>query len=585
MSKKPTFSIIIPIYKVEKFIDKCIQSVINQTFQDFEAICVDDCGNDNSIKILEKYAQKDKRIKIVHHKTNRGLSAARNTGLEKSKGEYIICLDSDDWLEDNCLEIIFFSFKKHKTNSIWFDAYKYDDISQKRLKEPVSGNKKGNITITPLNISCTTDYSWIKAYKASSIKDFNLKWPEGLTFEDGELHFKYFALNPESYIIEDKIYNYRIREGSIVTDSQKGNLKIEHIYQVVKNLKNFCIKHDIYEKYKYGLLMLINSRINTCKSITNHYQKSIHLSKDLLEYFNFPEDFKEIDLGSNPIFSVIVPIYNVEKYMEKCIRSIQAQKFTQFEIICVDDCGSDSSIEIVKKFAQEDKRIKIIQHEKNKGLGGARNTGLKNAKGKYVLFVDSDDWLHADCLGMVFNKFLETNLNTIWFKANIWWENLNKLTDMCIFPHYAEYPEGFLQLDENNLIDFPLYSWNKAYNRNFLIKNNLYWPENIIFEDVEFYFKTFIKDSEIYIINTPLYFYRRRDNSIISSCIENSNNAKALFEVVKNVYKFLQENGYWEKYQKAFYQYVKDTVIMFKAYPEIQKELLPYINDMLNEII
>ena len=203
--KNKRFSIIIPVYKVEKYIKQCVESIINQTFTDFEAIFVDDCGNDSSVEIIEKYLKQNKRLTMLKHNKNRGLSAARNTALEYATGEYLVCLDSDDWLEENCLEVLDNEFRNTNTSSIFFDSYYFNDNEQIRESELVSGNIGGRLTITPENIGNWTDYSWIKAYKTSSIKNNNIYWPEGLTFEDSEFYYKYFSLNPETYIIEDAL--------------------------------------------------------------------------------------------------------------------------------------------------------------------------------------------------------------------------------------------------------------------------------------------------------------------------------------------------------------------------------------------
>ena len=288
---KPVFSIIIPVYKVENYITQCLKSVLEQTFGNFEAICVDDCGGDNSVSIIEEFVQKDNRIKLIHHNKNLGLSSARNSALEIAQGEYIVYLDSDDWLEPDCLEVLYKEFNDKKTNSIWFDAHKYDETLKKRLEEPVSGNKAGYLEITPQNICKCTDYSWIKAYKTSSIKNNNIKWPDCLTFEDGEFYFKYFTLNPKTYIIENRLYDYRIREGSIVTNAQAGNVKLEDIYQVVKNIRKFYLEQGLYPKYKNALLELLYMRIKTCKSIRGQYKKSIKMSDEIIREFNYPEEF------------------------------------------------------------------------------------------------------------------------------------------------------------------------------------------------------------------------------------------------------------------------------------------------------
>lgn len=297
--KNKRFSIIIPVYKVEKYIKQCVESIINQTFTDFEAIFVDDCGNDSSVEIIEKYLKQNKRLTMLKHNKNRGLSAARNTALEYATGEYLVCLDSDDWLEENCLEVLDNEFRNTNTSSIFFDSYYFNDNEQIRESELVSGNIGGRLTITPENIGNWTDYSWIKAYKTSSIKNNNIYWPEGLTFEDSEFYYKYFSLNPETYIIEDALYNYRIREGSIVTNAQRGNLKIEHLYQIARNIRQFYIERGLYEQYKFTVLELLGKRIDVCKNIANHYEQSLILSKQLMEDFGYPEEF--IEYKSYPV--------------------------------------------------------------------------------------------------------------------------------------------------------------------------------------------------------------------------------------------------------------------------------------------
>ncbi|MBQ4114338.1 glycosyltransferase family 2 protein [bacterium] len=580
----PTFSIIVPIYNVEKYIIQCLESVLTQTFKDFEILCVDDCGKDKSIEIVEKYQKKDSRIKILKHKKNRGLSAARNTALEVAQGKYIVCLDSDDWLEPNCLEILNKTFTERKTTSVFFDAYRFNEDFQEREEKKILNNKCGYLEITPQNICKCSDYSWIKAYTTDSIKNNNLKWPEGLTFEDGEFYFEYFSLNPKTYVLEDALYNYRVREDSIVTNAQKGKLKIEDIYQIVKNIRKFYIDRGLYEKYKCALLQLLQLRINTCKNILNNYDKSLQLSRELLEEFEYPQQFNKFNHETTPKFSVIVPIYNVERYIEQCIKSIQNQTLSDIEILCVDDCGKDNSIQIVKNLQKDDKRIKIIHHKKNKGLGAARNTGLKEAQGEFILVVDSDDWLERTCLQSVYEKFIETSFNTIWFKGDIYWEDLKRQTNMCIFEHYANYPEGNLELTCENLMDFPQYSWCRAYRRDFLAENKLKWPEGIFFEDMEFYVKIFTKSPLTYVIDKSLYIYRRRGDSIIGNCIADPESAKHVFKASRKVYEYLKKSKLLSKYKNTYLKYVCDCINMFRSYPNIQTQLYSEISEYLKEI-
>ena len=101
---------------------------------------------------------------------------------------------------------------------------------------------------------------------------------------------------------------------------------------------------------------------------------------------------------SGPLVSIVVPVYNVECYVEECLQSVCSQTYENLEIICIDDVGSDKSMDIVRLYATKDSRINIVEHEKNKGLAEARNTGLRNLSGDYVFFLDSDDFLSVDAI-------------------------------------------------------------------------------------------------------------------------------------------------------------------------------------------
>lgn len=263
-------------------------------------------------------------------------------------------------------------------------------------------------------------------------------------------------------------------------------------------------------------------------------------------------------MSKNPIFSIILPCYNVENYITECLNSILNQTYTNFELLVVDDCGKDSTIDIVNIFARKDSRIKIIKHKKNKGLGAARNSALKKAKGKYIVCVDSDDYIHESLLQEVYNKFLKTKLKVIWFKANLY-HHTNQTTEIYKnYPIFTYTKEGIIKLDNNNIIDFPLVSWNKAYDRDFLIKNDIFWTEGKKLEDVEFFWKVHTKINEIYLIDKPLYIYRRRPNSICTSSLYDF--VKDLYYVNTLVYKYLRENGLLYKYKNQYMRYVLDTL-------------------------
>ena len=126
----PKISIILPVYNVEKYLKQCLDSIINQTFTDFECICVNDGSTDSSLKILQQYASKDNRFKIINQE-NKGLSESRNIGLSVAIGDYILFIDSDDFIDNNFCEVLYMDTIKYKAELVFGGIYKYYSDKQK----------------------------------------------------------------------------------------------------------------------------------------------------------------------------------------------------------------------------------------------------------------------------------------------------------------------------------------------------------------------------------------------------------------------------------------------------------------------
>ncbi|MBR6099633.1 glycosyltransferase family 2 protein [bacterium] len=200
-------SVIIPVYNVENYLRKCLDSVVNQTLQDIEIICINDGSTDNSLQILNEYAQKDNRI-IVINKENQGVSAARNDGIEKAGGEFIMFLDSDDYFMPEACEIAYNSVSDKYDIGI-FGHY---ILKGKKLKQkPVDGVPADSINI------------WDKIFRTSFIKENNITFPTQITTAEDiifsyELNFR----NPETIFIDELLIVYRdARSGSSTENKLK----------------------------------------------------------------------------------------------------------------------------------------------------------------------------------------------------------------------------------------------------------------------------------------------------------------------------------------------------------------------------
>lgn len=235
------FSIIIPVYNVERYLNKCIESVINQTYKNFEIILVDDGSPDSCPQICDEWAKKDDRIVVVH-KENGGSSSARNAGIKRAKGQYIGFIDSDDyWTESNFLEKIKDIVTENSVDVILFE-YKEVDESGNIIKTPrfkCQQSIKADLQKV-VDGDCLYSSAWHKFVKRELFSNNDLFFREGVTSEDIEWTAKLIAVAKEYYIYPIVRYAYVQRKGSIV-----HSIDIKAIKVLMENIK-ICI--DIAKK-------------------------------------------------------------------------------------------------------------------------------------------------------------------------------------------------------------------------------------------------------------------------------------------------------------------------------------------------
>ena len=213
--------------------------------------------------------------------------------------------------------------------------------------------------------------------------------------------------------------------------------------------------------------------------------------------------------------SVIVPVYNVEKYIDDCLHSLEEQTLKDIEVIIVDDCGTDSSMKIAENYASRDARFKIIHHTENRGLSSARNSGIKASSAPLLLFVDSDDAVEPDyCLKMV-SSIKDNNtdiamcgtivfydkIRTKYSKNNKYWNIHNNKSEF---------------ITEEIIINTSVVVWNKIFKRDIIINNNLLFPDGLYNED-HFWWRIYcLYAKKISWVNEALYWYRQHPQSIMA---------------------------------------------------------------------
>lgn len=259
-------SIIVPVYKVERELDRCVQSLFKQTYNNLEIILVDDGSPDKCPELCENYAEMDKRVKVIH-KENGGLSDARNAGLKQATGEYILYVDSDDYIDlDTCERFI-----KAAGNQ------KIDIIVGNAIMEKSDGKEMMIHSATPSGITYTAKQfimsavkayqwyapAWLNMYRRDFLLDNQLYFKKGIYFEDVQMLPRIFLQAKKITCIDGTFYHYIIRENSIMTSQKDEKKKNDSIQNLKEWKEQFDLVDDVdLKECLYG--MLVKMYIHEC---------------------------------------------------------------------------------------------------------------------------------------------------------------------------------------------------------------------------------------------------------------------------------------------------------------------------------
>lgn len=308
----PQISIIIPIYNIETYLPRCLDSVLSQTYTNWEAILVDDGSKDGSGNICDEYAKKDGRFRVIH-KENGGVSSARNKGLEDCRGQWCCFVDSDDWLDSTYLQ------------NFMVDGFdNYGCVIQGFFKEFDDNKKTKKIKFLDCDIATSSElayilekakgvhngFLWHRIFKVKIIKDYNILFPIGVSYaEDGVFFLNYILYSSNFRMTSKTGYYYWIRNNSLTSQGEKLNK--EKLYNLLELITNPTIQIIAKDKaarkienglklYIWRLLYIWILRRNTeCKE--DYIQNMVFLA----HYFeNYPA-LKDVDVSSFSLIGII----------------------------------------------------------------------------------------------------------------------------------------------------------------------------------------------------------------------------------------------------------------------------------------
>lgn len=306
-------SVIIPVFNAEDYLHRCLDSVLTQTLEDIELICIDDCSTDNSCLIIEEYAKKDHRIKIFKNTNNIGQGLTRNRGIEEAVGEYIAFVDSDDWIECEMYQSLYSKTIDNKYDLVCCNlVYDFPNgISEAPIMPPeemmtrefmiVEGIAPSIKLFSP-NSPCN------KIYKREYIEKINLRFKSErvVLYEDKLFNITFLASNPNFYFSRKIFYHYMVRYGSTM-NSYRSNFK-ERYFEMHNEIKNVLLKNEILSdevelRFKKNLFEITFA---FCLNTLSYNKSSKGKYLEFLEIINdkrISENSKEFNVEAIPVSS------------------------------------------------------------------------------------------------------------------------------------------------------------------------------------------------------------------------------------------------------------------------------------------
>ncbi len=557
----PLVSVVVPAYNTEKLLDRCLESLVRQTYKRLEIIVVDDGSTDSTPALCDKWAGTDERIRVIHKK-NGGLSSARNAGMDAAKGKFIGFVDADDYVERDMFGEMADALEDNPTCDLAKCGvaveytYKVSEDERKAtlayFDNPVEGCIRPDCDIVNRTDVC----AWDKLYRADFLRANGIRFPEGAKNEDEAFFFEVFCRARNCFFTAHRHYHYLRNDEGIMAKQQKAAGKGEipdatKIYAFVAELLQRENRRDllgVLYRHMAGFVQRfigtpIEEAISDCTSAILHKTKAFHyadlvcgesrqwVQERVFELLNragglsrepeatpeewFPKALPQEVRTDAPLVSFIVPVYNVEKYVAATLESLRRQSVPDFEVICVDDGSIDDSARILDFYAKIDRRIKVW-HLENGGVSRARNFGMEKASGRYIAFVDGDDRLRPHMAAQTLTMAAMDRLDAVMFDYRC-----VDCDSMMPVEHYWQLSNHVKEFPQNKafsvagLESLPVYGacWAFLWSAEFLRRTGARFPDLKLGEDLVWVLAQLSKVRRMRVLNAPFYDYRRGDPS------------------------------------------------------------------------
>lgn len=286
---------------------------------------------------------------------------------------------------------------------------------------------------------------------------------------------------------------------------------------------------------------------------------------------------------NTPLVSIVVPVYNSEKTISKCLDSLISQTFKNIEIICVNDCSKDNSLQVLNEYASKDSRIVVINHKKNMNAGGARNSGIKTAKGEYICFVDNDDWISPNAMELLVKESECLSVDIVAPDWCEWFSEQKKIYHSNLMENVSK------EVNCEFVLKYGCRILGCLIKREIFFKNNLFYPENMFWEDNAISASLFYSAKRLKAVKTVLYYYYVSPDSSSRSfnLLKTSDRIKTTqmaYDNLKRLGFITQRNRDLVEYRILCFSYFTIRMLSMNAGNEA-RSLLKEVIDIISPIL
>jgi CDP-glycerol glycerophosphotransferase len=240
-------TIVVIVYNTEKYLYDCMDSVVNQTYKNLEIICIDDCSTDRSSKILESYALQDSRIKIITNSKNSGPGITRNAGMDAAQGEYILFIDSDDWIDLTTCEKLITKAMENDAEIVFYPAWQVDGEQRKKIPNHCEVGEPLTLKDRKLLLRETLPSPWSKLWKRSFMMQREIRFPAARRSQDHKPHWMGCVFAEKTGFLDEPLYFYRSNPGQVTRCSDE---RLLGCIMAQQETEEFLIKENKFNEFK-----------------------------------------------------------------------------------------------------------------------------------------------------------------------------------------------------------------------------------------------------------------------------------------------------------------------------------------------